>query len=203
MDHFKGVEVEVSSNGQILPLYDDPDAPDNHNSRERQRYIQATTGANFAIKVTLTKDFEFGESQATRVGIAFDGDPKPWYSMIKKKAWLFSRSGTFHFSHLVTYCAASSSWKQSDFMFGGLDISNDSFLRLYRNDADYVLSAESTNSRIQSAQLKGLGQIQLIIERTNVEILRNPYPFSKKQLSRVAEVSEKTLKGSAISSTVR
>ena len=28
MDYFEGVEVEVTSDGQILPLYDDPDAPD-------------------------------------------------------------------------------------------------------------------------------------------------------------------------------
>lgn len=90
--------------------------------------------------MTLTKDFEFGESQGTSVGIAFDGDPKPWYSALKKKAWLLSRSGTFYFSNLVTYCAASSSWKQTDFMFRGLDISNDSFLKLYRNDADYIIS---------------------------------------------------------------
>lgn len=134
--------------------------------------------------MTLTKDFEFGESQGTSVGIAFDGDPKPWYSALKKKAWLLSRSGTFYFSNLVTYCAASSSWKQTDFMFRGLDIT------------------ESTNTRIQSAQLKALGQIQLTIQRTDVGNLLIPRPFPKKQLSRVAEVSEKTLKGSAISSTV-
>lgn len=121
--------VEVTSNGRILPLYDDPEAPDHNNLRERQCYIESTTGANFAIKVTLTREFQFGESEAARVTIAFDGASK-WHNMIKKKAWLLSRNEPLLFSSFTTFCAASSTWKRRDFVFGGLDISSDSYLEL-------------------------------------------------------------------------
>ena len=130
MDYFRGVTVEVTSNGRILPLYDDPEAPDHNNLRERQRYIESTTGASFAIKVTLTREFQFGESQAARVAIAFDGDSQ-WHMMIKRKAWLLSRNGSCLFSNFTTFCPASSTWKRRDFLFGGLDISSDSYLELY------------------------------------------------------------------------
>lgn len=203
MDYFEGVKVEVTSNGQTLPLYDDPDAPDDHNPRERQRYIEATTGAKFAIKVTLTKNFHFGDSQVARVCIAFDGDPNYRFVVLKKDSWLVSGNVSYLFAHFTIFCPASSTWKQKDFMFGSLDISNNPFLKFYKNETDYVKSAESTNIRINSAQLKALGEIKLTIERMNLQYLKNPYSHPKRQLTRVAQVSEKTLKGSAISSTVR
>lgn len=128
MDHFKGVDVEVISNGQILPLYNDPDTPDGYNSRERQRYIEATTGAIFSVKVTLNKKFRFGASQAARVSIGFDGST-PWYSTIEKKAWLHSHRETHCFSNFVTFCPASSTWKRREFTFGRLDISKYPFLK--------------------------------------------------------------------------
>lgn len=134
-DLFKGIKVEVTSNGRILPLYNDGDAPDDHNPRERKRYIEATIGAIFAIKVTLTNQFQFGESEVARVGISFDGD-RFRYSMIKKKAWLLSRNESLPFSHFTDFYPVLSTWKRRDFMFGGLDISNDPFLKFYGDEAD-------------------------------------------------------------------
>lgn len=46
-------------------------------------------------------------------------------------------------------------------------------------------------------------RLQLLTERTNLAILRYPRPFSKGQLGRVAKISRKTLRGSAISNIVR
>lgn len=135
MDLFKGIKVEVISNGLILPFYADGDAPDDHNPRERKHYVEATIGALFTIKVTLTNEFQFGESEVARVGISFDGDIFR-YSMIKKKAWLLSRNESLPFSHFTNFCPVSSTWKQRAFIFGGLDISNDLFLKFYGDEAD-------------------------------------------------------------------
>ena len=66
-----------------------------------------------------------------------------------------------------------------------------------------MLSAESSNTQIHSAKLKALGQIEVSISRGNIHAFKDPRPFANGKLSRVAEVSEKTLKGNAISSTVR
>lgn len=74
---------------------------------------------------------------------------------------------------------------------------------LYGNETDNLISAESTNIQTHPAQVKDLGQIKLSIRRMNSQLLKRPVPYSKRQLGRVAEVSEKTLKGSAISSTVK
>lgn len=124
MDYFKGVEVEMTSNGRVLPLYDDPDTPD-HQRRYRQRYVEAVTGANFAIKVTLNQHFEFGESGIAQVGLVFDGDPVLTFVAIRKTAWLVLRTFSFTFSSFATFCPVSSTWKQRYFLFGSLDISND------------------------------------------------------------------------------
>ena len=90
-------------------------------------------------------------------------------------------------------------------MFGSLDISNDPFLKLCKNVTNCHLLAESTIVGIHSAQLNALGQIRVTIQRMKLRTRRFPVPAVNKntQLSRVTEVSEKALKGAAISSTVR
>lgn len=195
--------MEIISDGQILPLYDDPDAPDIDNPHERQRYIEATIGAKFEIKVTLTEKFHFGPSQVAVVNIACDGVPA-CYTTIEKSSWLRSHKNESTFvSRVVMYCPATSTWKSRFLMFGSLNISNDPFLKLCRNVTDCHLLAESAGVKIHSAKLKKLGQIQVTIQRMKQKTLRYPLPPNKIQLTRVAELSEKTLKGSAISSTVR
>lgn len=88
MGFSKGVEAEVTSDDQILSFYDDPDVPDTHDPLERQRYIEAITGAKFRIEVTLNEDFYFGRSKVARIMIGFDADVTSWYGIIKKSEWL-------------------------------------------------------------------------------------------------------------------
>lgn len=59
MDPFKGLLVHVISNGQVLESYDDPDASDHEDPYQRQRYIEAVTGATFAVKMIITDQFDF------------------------------------------------------------------------------------------------------------------------------------------------
>ena len=203
MNHFEGVELEITSDGQILPLYDDPDAPDTRNPQERQRYIEATIGAKFEIKVTLTESFRFGESQVAVVSIAYDGE-RSFVLTIEKSSWLLShKHKSLVFWGLTRFCPVTSTWKNSYFTFGSLDISNDPFLKPRKDKTDCHLLEESTSVEIDSAKSKKLGQIQVAIQRRNLKTRIYPRPHDTCQLDRVAEVSEKTLKGGAISSTVR
>ena len=92
--------------------------------------------------------------------------------------------------------------KRVNYIFGRLDISVDPFLTLCKHATDCHSPAESTNVGIHPAHLNALDQIRLTIQRTDLEIRRIPIPYDKKRLSRVTEVSKKTLKGGAISSII-
>lgn len=70
----KGVKVEIISNGEVLPMYDDPDVVEMDEVPVPQYFIEATTGATFSIRVTLTRAFERGPCDAVRVYVNFDGD---------------------------------------------------------------------------------------------------------------------------------
>lgn len=74
MASYKGVKVEIISNGEVLPMYDDPDVAEMDEVSVPQYFIEATTGATFSIRVTVTPAFERGPCDAVRVHVNFDGD---------------------------------------------------------------------------------------------------------------------------------
>ena len=50
MDTFQGITTEIISNGQVLKLYDDPDAAESEENRSRQYYVEAVAGSTFQVK---------------------------------------------------------------------------------------------------------------------------------------------------------
>lgn len=123
---FKGVEVEVISNGQPLPLYDDPDATENEEPRTRQNYIEAVTGATFSIKVTLSDAFEMGRCDAARISMSFDDEERGWYQDVSRGSGLKDRplrDRQAVFSTIAQFCEDSGHWKSGKLCFGELAIS--------------------------------------------------------------------------------
>lgn len=59
MNAFQGIVVQVISNGQVLDLYNDPDPADTDDGRTQLHYVEAVTGAKFAVRVMLTTEFHF------------------------------------------------------------------------------------------------------------------------------------------------
>jgi hypothetical protein len=58
LDSLPGVEITVVVNGEDLHEYQDTDMEDEENTVTK--YVEAVTGANFAIKITMPKGFAFG-----------------------------------------------------------------------------------------------------------------------------------------------
>ena len=121
---FEGIEVEVISNGNSLPFYDDPDPVENQEPRTRQNYIEAVTGATFIVKVTLSEEFEMGSCDAARIIISFDGEKQRWYGDVSRGDFGLKhrslRDRQVSFSAIPHFCTSSGQWKSGKLCFGEL-----------------------------------------------------------------------------------
>ncbi|KAL8861387.1 MAG: hypothetical protein Q9178_002260 [Gyalolechia marmorata] len=88
MVHYQGATFEIIANNVPCPMYDEPDVdpPDEQNGiiSLTPKYIEALTGAKFAIVVTLDPDFPFEDCDAVRVRVNYD-DCRAYYGDIKRK----------------------------------------------------------------------------------------------------------------------
>ena len=201
--HFKGVEVEVISNGQPLPLYDDPEETEHDKSRTRQNYIEAVTGATFSMKVTLNRLFEMGHCDAARIIVSFDGEERGWYRDVKRGHKLKHRpleERQVIFSGITQYCEDSGQWRHGKLSFGKLIISKCGRITLGIKSNIASSVAETMGSRASPLQVQKLGQIRLSVVRVRHE--KSTKPSSRDFLNRIGEVSEKAMKGRAIANTI-
>ena len=120
------IDVEVISNGQTLPLYDDPEAEENEEPRTRQSYIEAVTGATFEVKVILRDTFEMGHCDAARITISFDGEEHGWYADINGGSGPKTRPSQDRqviFSRIAHFDKDLGQWRSGKLSFGALAIS--------------------------------------------------------------------------------
>ena len=112
MDPFRGIIIEVISEGQNLPLYDDPDIAEHEDAPDpyhQFRYVEATPGAKFEVVIRLTPQFPIldpGPGEGIKYSVRYDGgsgrrffDPYPtilhsWQTQQAAKV-TFSRAGYF------------------------------------------------------------------------------------------------------------
>lgn len=174
-----GVTVEIISNNQSLPLYPDPDAADKEDTGASVRYLEAVTGAKFEIRVALERDFRWGPCDCVRVIVKYDGEKLGWSKSIYRKK---GRRSSTTFANFHTWCPASHQWKNGDLSFGALE------------------TKEQVDTKADLSRVANLGKIELSVGRVtcvgtdpNREAIK-PDP--------VPEVSEKMLKGKAITMTV-
>ncbi len=135
MVHYQGATFEIVSNDVPCPMYDEPDAdpPDEQNGviSLTPKYIEALTGAKFAVVVTLDPDFPFEYCDAVRVTVNYD-DCHAYYRDIKRKDALggsrVQRSTCF--STISTYCPVTGQRQIGDLTFGELTISGSIYIFL-------------------------------------------------------------------------
>ena len=131
MDHFKGITAEISSNGQVMNLYDDPDAAENTESHAHHYYVEAVACSTFQVKVNLTPQFNFYEMQpahAVSIGIEIDGNHDSSREIKYTKRYLqekFSQGelGGYTFKGLKHFCSEAGKWVWSEYSFGNLVLS--------------------------------------------------------------------------------
>lgn len=128
MDLFKGILVQVISNGEILKSYNDPDASDNENPYQRQQYIEAVTGATFTIRVIITDQFDLRKiSRKDGVNVHLTVDGFDWgqsrvYSTREdiEDDWRMGEPCTFDFDEFTHFSDKTGQWMKSEYSFNAL-----------------------------------------------------------------------------------
>ena len=130
MDLFKGILVQVISNGQILESYDDPDTNDDEDPYQRQRYIEAVNGATFAVKVLITDQFDFCHiSRNDGIAVEFSVDGFDWgegYYYTREDLEECFQKGepcTYRFNDFTHFSEKTGRWMKSEYSFSALKLS--------------------------------------------------------------------------------
>lgn len=130
MGPFKGLNVEVISNNESLKHYEDPDDVPRKDSRVRQHYIEAVTGATFTVKVTLNKSFKlYGlkYDDGVRVSVIYDNQKPMWYHDLTvlhlRSSWNKGKAAEWTFGHISKFDEVSQQWKQGAMTFCALKTS--------------------------------------------------------------------------------
>ncbi|KAL8756837.1 MAG: hypothetical protein Q9199_002647 [Rusavskia elegans] len=191
MAHYGGVTVRVITNDKLCPMYDDPDA-DGHEdpfseSSPPQKYIEAVTGAKFAVVVTLDPHFQYGDCDAVRAKVYFDGTSRNHGTKLHLKSKDANggslKKRTMRFSSLTSYCPQTAQFQKGNLTFGELKMN------------------ETSDSTHSLSEVKDLGQIRVVWKRAYLgeETVRPP---RTDRIRKIPEVSEKLLKGKAIENVV-
>ncbi|KAL9639411.1 MAG: hypothetical protein Q9204_001100 [Flavoplaca sp. TL-2023a] len=170
-------------------MYDDPDA-DGHEDPFKvesppQKYIEAVTGASFAIAVTLDLDFRFAGCDGVRVQIQLDGTLRSYKDITTKHAIERSpQQRTAGFGCVRCYCPQTKQYRKGDMTFGEVKI------------------RETIDSNVAMDEIKDLGQLKILWQRIffGRETVQEHYRHDIKTIS---EVSEKVLKGRAIENAIQ
>lgn len=176
-----GVTVEIISNDRTLPFYPDPDAADNEDTGGSVQYVEAVTGAKFKIRVTLDKNFRWGNCDFVKVTVWYDGDTLGWSHEIHNKG----RTNFATFSSLTTWCPTLHQWKSGWLSFGALE------------------TKEQVDTKADLSRVASLGKIELRVTRVTCPPQRPDWNLDPGKPQPVPEVSEKMLKGKAITNTVQ
>ena len=129
MDPFKGILVQVISNGEILKAYNDPDSSENENPYQRQEYIEAVTGATFAIKVIITDQFDLrniSRKDGMIVDLTVDGlDWGHGYYFTREMIddeWGTGNPYTCDFDEFTHFSDKTGQWMKSEYSFNTLKL---------------------------------------------------------------------------------
>ncbi|KAI4282165.1 MAG: hypothetical protein L6R38_003145 [Xanthoria sp. 2 TBL-2021] len=136
-------------------MYDDPDR-DGHEdpfsiSSPPQKYVEAVTGAKFAILVTLEPSFQFAHKcDGVRVTFYLDGTSHGYQATIKSKNAIGGslNNRTLRFSSMRSYCPQTSQYQRGDLIFGELKM-------LETSDSTTSIRQSSTNGRKVNLHARG------------------------------------------------
>lgn len=130
MAPFAGIDIQIISEGRPSKLHPDPDGEGHQHPTIRQRYVQATTGAQFTVKVGLNKDFNrfaLRPDDAVRFTVQYDNQIATWYHDFPAPKLLFARDRRerleYSFSTVSIFDRELQQWKAADICFGALEAS--------------------------------------------------------------------------------
>ena len=118
MDFHQGVKVEVICKGNTLPSFEDPDVEDGYPERSARRYVEASTGANFRLKISLAEAYAMHSCDFVKATAEFDGNNR-WATYISKEE-VASGIRSAHFHYVTVFSPTTNFWEESKLCFGKL-----------------------------------------------------------------------------------
>ncbi|KAF2430701.1 hypothetical protein EJ08DRAFT_649487 [Tothia fuscella] len=184
VDQFPGLSVQILVNGVPREEHPEPNDAQADGRTTCVRYIEAVSGANFAIRVKFESRFQYRHCDFC-ASIYLDG------VLAKKPLWLKTElAGVTHGSPNIrdiegVESISGNSWNMSKFLFADLD-SNDSSLQSLDKDL--------------KDRLEDLGEIKICLRRVKVTSKNEDYQLDRTPgLTNNATIPEKALKGRSIS----
>ncbi|KAG9736997.1 hypothetical protein KCU73_g10112, partial [Aureobasidium melanogenum] len=177
LDGLPGVEIAVVVDGRDLHEYQDSDTANKEDTVTK--YIEAVDGANFAVKIKVTKDFEFkGDFLCTQVRI----------------------DGT-----LVSYTAITPADAQAgayDYHADSIRVNDESKRRLKFKVLETV-SEDDAGVSDNKERVQNLGKIEIWVNHENKLGLDTSTSNYERPVVDEGAISEKDVKGKAITHTYR
>ena len=210
MDHFKGITAQIVSNGQVLNLYDDPDAAGIEDNFSRHHYVEAVAGSTFQVKVSLRPQFNIRKldaQHAALIQLKIDGNINTSvYCTTGLLQYEFSRGqvGGHTFTGPKQFCKETGQWMLADYSFGNLVLSRLTlFISIGTNISLTRSLDENSDPGFSVKQAQDLGRIQVVVKRVKIEQRKQAHIPSKEPIVTINEVPEKALKGRPIETTVK
>ncbi len=171
-----------------MPLkeYDDPDETPQDQSIESVKYIESVTGATFNVHVSVLGGYDFGRCDGLKVQLSFDGGDRIWLGFISKSDTLQNQAnGIYRFQNFTVFDPATQQWRNSNLCF-----------------AEVKLKEGHGAEQASLKSLSKLGTIKVRVVRVHRK-KRAPCEGRRDGFTEVSEVSEKLLKGKAITNSVK
>jgi hypothetical protein len=126
------VRIMLMKSGRFLEEFDSSKVPAVNGPLQKEKYIQATSGAQFGIVVQLSSNYKFFSANSLSIGYKIDDGSliDSHYGLRRhdfNKDWEGTKSYTFHEGTI----REGDNCKRIEFAFGAVEISN-----FYRRDAD-------------------------------------------------------------------
>ncbi|KAE9368568.1 hypothetical protein N431DRAFT_415093 [Stipitochalara longipes BDJ] len=181
-----GVKVTIVSNGQALEEYPDDDGGFNNKDfsappgdHQALHYVECTSEAEFGIKLELSQEYDsyrYGEHTHFAFWAFVDG---------QGIGGVINNVGT---------------WRKDMFHAAGRISATEQFRRKLKfSSITKVDDTDSARVKTDAKLAAGLGEIIVYVHRCNMRTLHSPHIHATTFAAAPAEISEKALKGQAIS----
>jgi hypothetical protein len=184
-DDLPGIKVEVVVGGTAFTEYDHDDTGE---VRTVTKYIEATSGRIFVVSIELLPSFKF-KADCIAFDIEADG------MMMDRPIILKTDKGRFR----VVKGRRMSDTKVEKFQFSSLH-TGERWHSAFQDRADFAPEINSSSTREDASRLKHLGSV--VIKCTHKTVLRPGNALVLDKVHSPGSISEKALKGQAVSHNV-
>lgn len=200
------IDVRVLVGNELLQEHDDPGG--NGDKRGTAvRYVEATTGQEFAVQVKILPGFNLRHAPWLCSMLYIDNIDKAWQTAIPCKDLPHSRGVLLQeHTHLFRTTALKDQqglWRIAPYTFGALGISMYLKHRYCARQLTYSADEAPTQNGLTPEQVSKIGTIRISFYRAKRTLKAVPEFWHGGSFSELDEISEKQLKGREIKNNVK